>query len=180
MDATEHDVSNTFNEANEQTGRDGATLTYDAVGNLTDDGETYEYVYDAFGRLVQVKNQSSNLVSQHRYNGLGYRIAWQYDLDADGTVETSNSNHDPWLYQVHDSSWRVVAMVFAVDDGAGTEAGEYLAKADDDPRPTRILSVPRSGSERPGRRVGRFATQCIGTRWWYFDEWEHALRASNK
>jgi hypothetical protein len=44
-----------------------------------------------------------------------------------------NSNHDPWLYQVHDSSWRVVATVFAVDDSAGTEAGEYLAQADDEP-----------------------------------------------
>jgi YD repeat-containing protein len=134
VDAGEHNLSNTFNDANEQTARGSATPVYDEVGNLTDNDEDQKYTYDAWGRMVEIRNQSSALISRHRYNGLGHRIAWQHDLDADGTVETSNSNDDPWLYQVHDSSWRVVATVFAVDDGAGTEAGESLAKADDDPR----------------------------------------------
>jgi YD repeat-containing protein len=132
VDAGEHNVSNTFNNANEQDPLIVATQ-YDEVGNLIDNEVDQKYVYDAWGRMVEVRNQSSVLISRHRYNGLGYRIAWQYDLDADGGVEPTNSNDDPWLYQVHDSSWRVVATVFAVDNGAGTEAGEPLAKADDEP-----------------------------------------------
>lgn len=59
---------------------DDITLACDAVGNLTDDG-TYDDVYDAFGRLRQVKNQSNQLVEENWYNGLGYRIVVHNDVD---------------------------------------------------------------------------------------------------
>ncbi len=35
------------------------TLVYTAAGQLSDDGEFYEYVYDAWGRLVKIKNQAA-------------------------------------------------------------------------------------------------------------------------
>jgi hypothetical protein len=52
-------------------GTDDITLAYDAAGNLTDDGKDYKYVYDAFGRLRKVNNQSDVLVAEYTYNGLG-------------------------------------------------------------------------------------------------------------
>jgi RHS repeat-associated protein len=130
----EFNVAGTFNDANEQTARGSDTLVYDAVGNLTDNGNDQEYVYDVFGRLVEVNDQSSNLIARYRYNGAHQRIGFQYDTDGDGTVETSggDSNDDPWYYLVNDHNWRVVATVLAVDDGAGVEAGETGAEADDD------------------------------------------------
>jgi len=135
-------VASTFNAANEQTARNivggaSVSLVFDAVGNLTNDKQ-YRYTYDVWGRVVKVRAQINLTLALYRYNGLGYRIGYQYDLDADLSVETSNSNDDPWMYSIYDSSWRSVASVFAVDDGAGLESGEYLAKADDEPRETFI------------------------------------------
>lgn len=85
-------------------GANDYTLTYDEVGNLTDDAQHHEYVYDAFGRLRKVKNQSSVVVAEYRYNGLGQRITWHYDVDADGTLESTS--HDPRYHFVYDDRWR--------------------------------------------------------------------------
>ncbi|MCA9281060.1 MAG: hypothetical protein H6812_10565 [Phycisphaeraceae bacterium] len=107
----ELDDDGTFNKANELTARDidddssdDITLSYDAVGNMTDDG-TYDYVYDAFGRLRQVKDQSANLVEENWYNGLGYRIVAHNDVDGDGDVDGS----DVKFHLVYDTSWRLFA-----------------------------------------------------------------------
>ena len=82
------------------------TLAYDAVGNLTDDGEDYEYEWDAFGRLRKVKNTSgSALIAEYRYNGLGFRIAVHEDTDTDGDVD----GNDLWYYDAFDEQWRQVA-----------------------------------------------------------------------
>ena len=76
------------------------------MGNLTDDGEHYEYEYDAFGRLRKIKKTSDQaLVAEYTYNGLGYRLGWHYDVDADGTVE--NTSDDPWYYFAYDDRWRI-------------------------------------------------------------------------
>ncbi|MFM9994163.1 MAG: tyrosine-type recombinase/integrase [Phycisphaerales bacterium] len=90
-DAGELDEDRTHNVANELTGRDtddngsdNYTLTYDANGNLTDDGKDYEYVYDAFGRVRQAKRTDNQaVVAAYRYNGLGFRISYTYDTDPD-------------------------------------------------------------------------------------------------
>ncbi|MFN0012210.1 MAG: RHS repeat-associated core domain-containing protein [Phycisphaerales bacterium] len=108
----------TFNVANEWLTRDtdstpgttgnNHTLTHDAAGNLTDDGTRYTYVYDAFGRMVSVKNRSTSaVVAEYRYDGLGQRVAWHGDFDADGTVESTSD--DPWYVFVYDDQWRGVA-----------------------------------------------------------------------
>ncbi len=108
----EYNDDRTHNTVNELTGRDtddngtdNFTLVYDAVGNLTDDGESYEYVYDPFGRLRKVNNQSSALVAEYKYNGLGHMIAVHEDTEPDGDVD----GDDKWFYPVHDERWRQVA-----------------------------------------------------------------------
>jgi len=80
IDSNEMDDSWTFNKANELLTRDvdsdaavDYTLSHDAVGSLTDDDQYNEYVYDVWGRLRKVNNQSSDPVTEYRYNGLNGR-----------------------------------------------------------------------------------------------------------
>ena len=110
--ADELDETRTHNAVNELLTRDldgmgGAdeTLTYNAVGQLTDDDSEWEYVYDAFGRLCEVKNQSSALVAEYRYNGLGFQIGELTDTNVDSYVNGS----DTWHYSAFDERWRKLA-----------------------------------------------------------------------
>jgi len=53
---------------------------------------------------MEVRNQSHTAVVKYRYNGLGYRILWQWDVDADTVLE-----NDERTYLTYDERWRVVA-----------------------------------------------------------------------
>jgi RHS repeat-associated protein len=113
IDANELNDDRTHNDVNELTARDtddngsnNYTLVYDAAGNLTDDGESYEYEWDAFYRLRRVKKTTDQgLVAEHKYNGLGYRISVHEDTDADGDVDAN----DKWFHSAYDERWRMVA-----------------------------------------------------------------------
>jgi RHS repeat-associated protein len=113
LDANEFTDAGTFNTANELTQRSLSggvtatyTRTYDAVGNLTNDGKDYKFEYDAFGRMVRVRNRSTDaLVAEYTCNGLGFRTSWKYDANASGAVDGS----DPVYWFTHDERWRVVA-----------------------------------------------------------------------
>ena len=121
--ADEYNDDRTHNDVNELTFRDtddngtnDFTLTSDKLGNLTDDGEHWKYTYDPFGRLRKIDKRpfSPNpLVVEYTYNGLGHRIGWHYDVDADGTVE--DTSDDPWFRFVYDERWRIVATYRASD-----------------------------------------------------------------
>ncbi|MCH8314975.1 MAG: RHS repeat protein, partial [Planctomycetes bacterium] len=119
--ANEYDDDRTHNIVNELTARDvdndtaiDYALIYDDLGELTDDGEFYEYKYDAFGRLIEIANTSTQaLVVEYTYNGLGRRTGWHYDVDVDGTVE--DTSDDPWYYFAYDERWRIVATYRAAD-----------------------------------------------------------------
>jgi YD repeat-containing protein len=103
----------THNTVNELTARDtdsnssnNHTLSYDADGNMTDDGKDYKYVYDAWNRLRKVKQTgNSALVAEYRYNGLNHRIAVHEDTDTDADVDSN----DKWYYDVFDERWRQLA-----------------------------------------------------------------------
>jgi hypothetical protein len=123
-DTSEHDDTRTHNAVNELTARDtdsnatnNFTLTYDAAGNLSDDGEHYEYEYDAFYRLRKVKNTSTQaLVAEYRYNALNHRIGVHEDSDTDGAVDSN----DKWYYDAFDERWRLLAR-FRESDTAPKE-----------------------------------------------------------
>ena len=68
-------------------------MTYDANGNLTADGSGNTFVYDAWNRLVAVKNGGVTAAA-YGYNGQGERIT-----ETHGTTTTD-------LY--YDASWEVV------------------------------------------------------------------------
>ncbi len=116
----ELDETNQFNLANELIERDinsnstpDYEPSYNLAGHQIDDGKDYEYVYDAFGRLMEVRDRvSKDLVAAYRYNGLNFRIGWHSDVtddsggDPDGVVD----EHDPWFWFCYDDRWRVVAV----------------------------------------------------------------------
>jgi YD repeat-containing protein len=115
-DPGEYQMDGTFNTVNEWTGRDlntdasggyeaTYTLTYDANGNIDDDEQNYEYVYDAFNRLVEVENQSSASVTLYRYNGLGMLLSWLYNND--GTPGIGGG--DRTFNFAYDLQWRRAA-----------------------------------------------------------------------
>ncbi len=130
VDANELNDDRTHNAVNELTARDtddngsdNFTLAYDEAGNLTDDGESYKYEWDAFYRLRKVKNRGNNaLVAEYKYNGLGYRISIHEDTDSDGDVDGS----DKWYHHAFDERWRWVAT-YRESDTAPKE--EYLHHA---------------------------------------------------
>ena len=129
----EYNDDRTHNAVNELTARDtddngtnDYSLTYDAVGNLTDDDEEYEYVYDPFGRLREVKNQSSALVAEYTYNGLGFMLGVHEDTDDDGDVDGS----DLWFYTAYDEAWRGVSTYRSSDSDPKEEFVVQLAGDD--------------------------------------------------
>ncbi|MBT8240345.1 MAG: hypothetical protein KJN63_03880, partial [Acidimicrobiia bacterium] len=125
----EYDDTRTHNVANELTARDinsdltnDYNLSHTGAGQLDDDDEKYEYAFDAFGRLRKIRQTDGdrNVVAEYKYNGLGHRIAWHYDADADGDVDTS----DPWYRFIYDDRWRIVA----------TYRGASATTSDSDPK----------------------------------------------
>ncbi len=130
-DADELDDTRTHNEVNELLARDidsdssdDYALDYDGNGNVTDDGESYEYEWDAFGRLRKVKNTSgSALIAEYRYNGLGYRIAVHEDTDTDADVD----GNDKWYYDALDERWRQVARFRETDTSPKEEFVHHCA-----------------------------------------------------
>ena len=124
----ELDEVRTHNAVNELTARDidsdstdDYTLSYDAVGNMTDDGEDYEYKYDPFGRLRKVNDTGDqSLVAEYKYNGLGYRISVHEDTDTDGDVDSN----DKWFHYAFGTRWRSVGT-FREDDSDPKEQFVY-------------------------------------------------------
>jgi RHS repeat-associated protein len=67
-------TNRTHNQQNEVTGVGAATLTFDKNGNMTTDETGHTYIYDAWNRLISVKNGGTTLAS-YSYDGLGRRIS---------------------------------------------------------------------------------------------------------
>ncbi len=115
----ELDETRTHNLANEVLTREPDsdpppefTFAHDAAGNMTDDGEEYTYEYDAWYRLVRIRNRSTtDLVAEYTYYGNGYRASSHHDTNLDGDVD----GDDPVYYFAYDERWRIVAT-FRDDD----------------------------------------------------------------
>lgn len=118
----EIDETITFNNANER--QEVTSLSklymdsgkidnaYSPNGELRDDQVNYTYEYDAWGRMVAAKTKGGTLVAAYRYNGLGYRIGWHYDVSSSGTPGTTDSvvdSNDPWYHFMYNERWQHVA-----------------------------------------------------------------------
>lgn len=134
VDTGDFDEKRTHSAANElltrNTDNSGAveyTTTFDAIGNLTDDGKSYKYEFDPLGRLVRVRNRSTDaLVAECAYYGNGYRASEKYDTDADGDVDGSDLTY----YFVYDDAWRLVATYRSSDSNPKEQFVPHLAGLD--------------------------------------------------
>jgi len=130
----------TANAQNQITGINGSTTpTYDLNGNMTGDEQGRTLVYDAWNRLVQVKN-GSTLLNAYTYDGgnrkvtedddtavtqLVYSAAWQV---LEEKVGSSYTNRYVWspvyvdalvmrddgtqrVWAIQDANWNVTALV---------------------------------------------------------------------
>ncbi|CAN5831178.1 hypothetical protein BH11PLA1_BH11PLA1_01530 [soil metagenome] len=120
----EMDDTRVYNDRNELTSRgviDSAhlggmtiTLTYDKNGNLTDDGEKFEYVYNPFCQLVEVKETggSHNTQAKFTYNALSQRISEQLDINDSGNSGAPDAvvdSYDPIMFLAVDGQGRRIA-----------------------------------------------------------------------
>ncbi|MBL8797111.1 MAG: hypothetical protein JNM56_24635 [Planctomycetia bacterium] len=67
------DQERDHNQQNELTGVGSATLTYDANGNLTTDEQGRTLIWDAWNRLVELKDGSTTLL-RNTYDAQGWRV----------------------------------------------------------------------------------------------------------
>jgi len=116
-DPGELNETRVHNEVNELQTRDtdsnssvDFSFFYDAVGNMKSDGEAYDYVWDAFGRLRGVYElgdggDAAHLVSEYWYNGLGYLTARHQDTTNDGLALSADRKY----VTIYDERWRQVA-----------------------------------------------------------------------
>jgi YD repeat-containing protein len=86
--------SRTHNAQNEVTGVGTASLSYDNNGNLTADETGRQLVYDAWNRLVAVKDSAGATQKVYGYDGLGRRVS-----------ETVNSVTRQFVYS---AQWQVL------------------------------------------------------------------------
>jgi RHS repeat-associated protein len=141
----------THNQQNQITSISGAiTPEYDNNGNTTKDETGKTFVYDAWNRLVQVKDASSTLLAAYSYDGLNRRVVenhgtatdlyfssdWQVleeqvagvtqaqyvwsPVYVDAIVERDRGAER--LYVQQDANWNVTAIV----DTSGNVAERYV------------------------------------------------------
>jgi hypothetical protein len=130
----ERNATNTFDAANKYVSRNSKTeaggmyylgnqQAY-AIGNGTDfASEEIGYVYDGFGRMTEYRkdiNSTTDILAKYRYNGLGQRISWQFNADADPARTLTAAEQSFFVY---DNRWRIVATVRDAD----TEPKEAFA-----------------------------------------------------
>ena len=145
-------TDNTTNQQNEETAIGSASLGFDSNGNTTTDQNGHTLIYDAWNRLVEVKNGSTvletisydalghqDLVNSGTATDLYYSSDWQVlEEDISGSATTqyvwgafyvnqlierdNGSGLGTRLYAMQDTNWNVVGLV----DATGTVQERYI------------------------------------------------------
>jgi RHS repeat-associated protein len=84
-------VNRTHNAQNEVTQVGSNNLTFDNNGNTTKDELGQQYVYDAWNRIVTVKNSGGMTIETYKYDGLDRRI-----VEAPGSTTRDLYYSDQW------------------------------------------------------------------------------------
>jgi len=99
------------NAQNEVTGI--ASLAYSRTGNLTTDAAGRTLVYDAWNRLVSVKNASGVEVARYQYDGLNRRI-----VELVGTAAAPAAANAPVRDSYYSQDWQVLEERRRTAEGA--------------------------------------------------------------
>ncbi len=106
--ATQTRTANAQNQITSISGQ--STPTYDANGNLISASLTSQpaasdtLIYDAWNRLVEVKNASGQMIAQYTYDARGYRVTESYPQGGNG-IAAGTTN-----YIYYDSNWQAVEV----------------------------------------------------------------------
>ncbi|MFZ5655136.1 MAG: RHS repeat domain-containing protein [Pseudomonadota bacterium] len=160
-------ATSTYNGLNQIDLRDGQPFTYDAAGNLLDDGQR-SYEWDAAQRLVRIRYPGSTRSTEFRYDGLGRRSAileWHNNNNYTETrylwcgerICQARSGSDTVIRRYYDEGELGPNAYYYAQDHLGSvrdlvnASGQVLASYDYDPygNPTR---TEESGSARADYR----------------------------
>ena len=95
----------TANQQNELTSVSGLlTPAYDANGNMTTDQNGDTLIYDAWNRLVELKNASGQVIAEYTYNAQGYAVTATYPQ---GTSQLPPGTTN---YLYYTSSWQLIEV----------------------------------------------------------------------
>lgn len=78
-----------YNDLNEISLANGQSFSYDAAGQLINDGER-QYTWDAAHRLVSVRDIASGALTQYQYDGLSRRVTITHQANPSATPVTTN------------------------------------------------------------------------------------------
>jgi RHS repeat-associated protein len=106
-------ANRTANAQNELTHVGGSSLAYSRTGNLTTDAQGRTLAYDAWNRLVSVKNSSGLEIARYEYDGLGRRIVEQV-----GTLASPWAGSAPVRDVYYSQDWQVLEERLRTSTGA--------------------------------------------------------------
>ena len=109
----------TANAQNELTHVGSSALAYSTTGNLTTDAEGRTLSYDAWNRLVSVRNSAGTQVARYEYDGLNRRIVEQV-----GTLASPAAATAPIRDVYYSQDWQ------ALEERVRTSPSQVAATAD--------------------------------------------------
>jgi RHS repeat-associated protein len=109
----------TVNAQNELTQASGKTLTYTPTGSLATDAQGRTLAYDAWNRLVSVRNAAGTEVARYDYDGLNRRI-----VERVGTLASPAAATAPVRDVYYSQDWQVL------EERVRTPAGAIPTTAD--------------------------------------------------
>lgn len=123
-DTTSGSTSFAINGLNQIETANGTNYTYNADGELVDDGAK-TYRWDAAGRLIEITNEQTGHISQFSYDGFGRRVT-DTETDPSGTPVTV---HFLWcglrMCEKRDASDTVLARYYAQGEIHGGQPFYY-------------------------------------------------------
>jgi len=117
------------NACNEYAQVGGQPVAYDAAGNLIQDEDGREYVYDEQNRLIEIQAADDTVLAQYAYDALGRRVLFddpvtdrtvRYYFDGPSVIEERNANEARTRFHIRGAQY--------LDEHVATyedEPGEY-------------------------------------------------------
>ena len=133
------------------------------------------------------------LIAEYRYNGLGQRIMWRYDQNANGTVASTER-----FFYMYDDRWRMVgafwdsgstpqeSFVYHAAGNAGRGASSYIDSVILRDKEVKAKWSEEATEERGERRYKDADLQAVLATsprllmWLYVKAWETVLRNDEK
>ncbi len=95
----------TTNSQNQITSISGSTTPmYDANGNMVSDQNGNTLIYDAWNRLIEVKNYSGQVIAQYTYNAQNYAVTVGYP-QGNNEIPAGTTN-----YIYYSNQWQVIEV----------------------------------------------------------------------